>query len=40
MTRIRRFLVLIAGVTGLLALMSATAYAIMQQQHCEPIVER
>lgn len=39
MTRIRRTLILIAGITGVLALTGTAAWAIMQQQHSEPLVE-
>jgi hypothetical protein len=38
MARIRRIVILVAGVTGLLAATAGVAHAIMQNQHCEPIV--
>jgi hypothetical protein len=39
--RFRRFVVLVVGVTGLLALLSEPAQAIgIQMQHCEPLLRR
>jgi len=37
---LRRLAVFVAGSTGLLALAAQHAPAIMQQQHCEPVVRR
>ncbi|WP_275415538.1 hypothetical protein [Virgisporangium aliadipatigenens] len=39
MTRIRRTLVLLAGITGALALLGDAAHAGMNLQHCEPLEE-
>lgn len=39
--RVRRFVVLMVGVTGLLALLAEPAQAIgIQMQHCEPLLRR
>jgi hypothetical protein len=40
MARIRRFAVLLAAVTGLLALLAEPAQAGITLQHCEPLLRR
>jgi hypothetical protein len=37
---IRRFVVLVAGVTGLLALLAEPVQAGVTMQHCEPVRRR
>ncbi|WP_275415537.1 hypothetical protein [Virgisporangium aliadipatigenens] len=36
--RLRRAVVLVAGITGLLALLGEAAQAYSGHQHCEPLV--
>lgn len=38
--RILRVVVLVAAVTGLLALLSDPAMAFIENQHCEPLLRR
>ena len=37
MRRLRRLAVVLAGVTGLLAVFGGTAHALIAANHCEPL---